>query len=132
MVTPTWHTDVFQYHSWDLDYLEENAGPGQTMNTLLPKTQDITDKLHDTFGAAVADAVSAVADEKGKGKNKGKAKPHYKAGLTMKQKTLNTATWLCQEKNIKGSHFPLAAFTNNTGRRSEERYIARSSRNRKW
>ena len=142
MVTPTWTANVFEDHSWKLDQLEENAGPGQKMTSFLPKAQAIEEKLQDTFGAAVADAVSAVADhgwkgkdtanEKGKGKNKGKTKPHYKVGLTMKQKTLNTDTWLCQEKTLKGSHFLLAAFTNNSGRRSEERYIARSSRNRKW
>ena len=134
-VTPTYTTNVFHDHMWKLDYLEENAGPGQNMKSFLPKAQDITEKLQDTFGAAVADEVSAVADRgekgKGKGKNKGHTQPSYRVCLTVKQKTLNIDTWLCKNQNLKGSHFPLAAFTNNTGRRSEERYIARSNR-RKW
>ena len=99
--------------------------------------------MHDTFGAAVADEVSAVADhggkgkndngkanDKGKRKNKGRAQPSTRVGLTVRQKPLDIETWLCQARNLKGSHFPLAAFTNNTGRRSEERFLARSARGR--
>ena len=110
------------------------------MVTYLPKTQDIREKMHDTFGAAVADEVSAVADhggkgkgianDKGKGKNKGRAQPSTRVGLTVRQKPLDIETWLCQSRNFKGSHFPLAAFTNNKGRRSEERFLARSARGR--
>jgi hypothetical protein len=51
-----------------------------------------------------------------------------KTHLTFKEKRLDVKDWLYEGENYKGSHFPLCVFTNNVGRRSEERFIARSLR----
>ena len=128
--------NIFDDGWWELDELEENGGPGQSLATYLPKAQDIREKVQESFPAAVAaiakgqgkDDPSAVAD-KGKGKGKGKGK-NLRSGLTFREKRLAIDVWMFQGKNHKGSHFPLAAFTNNVGRRSEERYVARASRGR--
>ena len=130
---------------------EEKVGPGQPLKTFLPKTQDIAEQLQTTF-AAVADesdnAAVAAGDgqgnkgkAKGKGDNaavaagegqgsKGKAKGKFnqRTGLTVREKRLNEDLWRYQGTVHKGSHFPLAAFTNNVGRRSEERYLARAAK----
>ena len=60
---------------WDLDELEENGGPGQSLHSYLPKAQDLTEKLKDTFDAAVTDKGQAEGMVKGKGKHKGKNVP---------------------------------------------------------
>ena len=134
VVTPEFSANIFDEGWWELDDVEENGGPGQSLATFLPKAQDLIEKVRDSFPAAVAATEKgqgkgnppAVAEpEKGKGKGKGK---NTRTGLTIREKRLDIDVWKFQGKNHKGSHFPLAAFTNNVGRRSEERYIARSNR----
>lgn len=143
VVTPNLTTNMFDTPWFGLDEIEEHGGPGQSLHTYLPKSQEIIEKLKDTFDAAVA----AEGPEKGKGKGKGKdkddaavagkgkgkgKKQNQREGLTVREKRLNVVTWMHQGKNHKGSHFPLAAFTNNVGRRSEERYVARANRRTHW
>ena len=108
---------------------KKKGGPGQTLFTYLPKADDIQDKVRVTLEPAVAEhnAETAVA-AKGKGKGKGKGKPNQRLGLTVKEKRLDASTWRYQGAQHKGAHFPLAAFTANVGRRSEERYVERNKR----
>ena len=79
---------------------------------------------------AVAGQTTAPPAVAGKGKARHK-QPNQRQGLTMNQKPLDSDIWMYEGTNYKGSHFPLAAYTGNTGRRSEERYIARSKRAKK-
>ena len=114
---------------WQLDEHEENGGPGQSLSTYLPKGQDLPEKLRETFTecppavAGKGQSKTGQDDEriKGKGKNK-------RAGLEVREKRLDVNVWKYQGKLHKGSHFPLAAFTRNVGRRSTERYEARKNR----
>ena len=139
VVTPKFDFSILSDDAWwELDEHEENGGPGQSLQTYLPKAQDITEKLRDSLEPAVADDGAgkgkpqekgdptqnpAVAGIKGGGKSKGK-----RTCLTVREKRLDLAVWRFRGDNHKGSHFPLAAFTNNVGRRSEERFIARAEK----
>ena len=160
-VTPQITANLFEEPWQTLDMHDANGGPGQTLKTFLPKAQENTAKLRDTFAAVVAErdnaAVAAgdgqgnqdkaVVDErdnaavaagdgqgnKGKGKGKGKRgrTPNQRTCLTVREKRLDPEIWRYQGTVHKGSHFPLAAFTNNVGRRSEERYLA-CAKGRGW
>jgi len=95
------------------------------LSTYLPKTGDIKQKIADALEPAVAENPQKGKD---KGKGKGKGKPNQRMGLRVNEKRLDASTWRCRGKQHNGAHFPLAAFTDNVGRRSKERYEARSKR----
>ena len=64
----------------------------------------------------------------GKGESaKGKGKRQI---LIVREKRLEAEHWKYQGENYKGSHFPVCVFTNNVGRRSNERYVARAERSK--
>ena len=48
----------------------------------------------------------------------------------VREKALDPNIWMYQGANHKGSHFPLCAFTNSEGRRSEESFVKRQERER--
>ena len=50
--------------------------------------------------------------------------------LRMKEKRLDLNKWLVRGTNVGGSHFPLCVFTNNRGRRSEEKTYERSMKSK--
>ena len=124
-VAPNLGMNIFHDAWWTLDEHERNGGPGQTLSTYLPKADDIQQKLADSLEPAVAENPQKGKD---KGKGKGKGKPNQRMGLSVKEKRLDAKTWRYQGKQHNGAHFPLAAFTNSTGRRSEERYLERRKR----
>ena len=104
--------------------LPTSGGPGQTLKTYLPKTSDNIRKLKDSMMPApvVEDAVaaphaaqSAAADKK---------------CLKVREKALDPDIWMYHGANHKGSHFPLCAFTNSVGRRSEESFVRRQEKQR--
>ena len=111
--------------------LPMNGGPGQTLNT---KSKSNIAKIKDSMipvpvaeegeyepgeyadaVAAPTTAQSAVADNK---------------VFKVREKALDPNVWMYQGANHKGSHFPLCAFTNSEGRRSEERFVKRQERQR--
>ena len=119
--------DIWAADIWSkLPVIPKNAGPGQTLQTYLPKHGDLAKKLKDSLeplpmsiqeGDETAEEAAAVAGR-------------VKDNLTVKGKTLDTTVWMYKGKNHKGSHFPLACWTNNPGRRGEEAYIRRADKHR--
>ena len=116
-----------------------NAGPGQPIDTYLPKTASISEKLlqsltptrtEDDLTSAAVEAKETSKSAVAAGLTEASAQSNEPARLFLKlrEKRLDANVWLVDGDNHKGSHFPLCFFTNNVGRRSEERYIARSER----
>ena len=104
--------------------LQKNAGPGQTLETYLPKQGDGSKKIHDsleplpmTIEEEDETESAAVANDK-------------RNPLRWKGKTLDITHWKYKGQNHKGSHFPLALFTHNPSRRSEVAFVRRAN-NRK-
>ena len=132
-VAPKMGMNIFDDGWWTLDEHERNGGPGQTLFTYLPKADDIESKVKVSLEPAVAGGEAeetAKGKDKGKdkGKGKGKGKPNQRMGLSVREKRLDADTWRYRGKQHNGAHFPLAAFTANVGRRSEERYVQRNKR----
>ena len=107
--------------------LPMNGGPGQTLSTYLPKTKDNIEKVRDgmifrpvaeedDYVSGESLRVSAVADKK--------------VVFKVLEKALDQNIWKYQGTNHKGSHFPLCAFTNNPGRRSEQSFVRRQEKQR--
>ena len=136
-VAPKMGMNIFDEGWWKLNEHEPNGGPGQALFVYLPKADDIENKVRVSLEPAVAEGEaeeSAKGKDKGKGKGKdkgkgkGKGKPNQRTGLSVKEKMLDASIWRYQGKQHSGAHFPLAAFTDNVGRRSEERYVERNKR----
>ena len=117
----------------ELIKLPMNGGPGQTLKAYLPNSKNNIAKIKDSMipvpvaeegeyepgeyadaVAAPTTAQSAVADKVFK----------------VREKALDPNIWMYQGANHKGSHFPLCAFTNSEGRRSEEGFVKRQERRR--
>ena len=107
--------------------LPMNGGPGQTLSTYLPKTKDNIEKVRDgmifrpfadqdDYVSGESLRVSAVADEK--------------VVFKVLEKALDQNIRKYQGTNHKGSHFPLCAFTNHQGRRSEQSFVRRQEKQR--
>ena len=115
--------------------LPMNGGPGQTLKAYLPNSKNNIAKIKDSMipvpvaeegeyepgeyadaVAAPTTAQSAVADKK---------------VFKVREKALDPNIWMYQGANHKGSHFPLCAFTNSEGRRSEESFVKRQERQRR-
>ena len=129
--------DAKNLHSWGV-----NGGPGCDLDCFLPKNVTFRAKLQHTFTAVAVEnkgkgkgkewgppglVVEDEAQNKGKGRAKGK-KEGKRTDLTVHEKRLDLEVWKFRGQNHGGSHFPLAAFTGNVGRRSEARYIGRANR----
>ena len=140
-VTPKVPTEIVKT-KWDLPRFPMNGGPSQKLQTYLPKTDDILAKVKGSLepvavasededepgGDAAAVAGQTTAPPAVAGKGKASRQPNQRQGLAVREKRLNIDIWKHQGANHKGSHFPLAAFTANVGRRSEEAYVERSKR----
>ena len=102
--------------------LAANGGPGQLVATYLPKHASLLDKLRETLECTYADErrTSAVADTR--------RAPHDR--VRVREKRLDVEVWKYRGANHKGSHFPLACFTNNISRRSPQRYKERNATRR--
>ena len=174
-VSPSVNPNIWDPEVWEnLPFFSENAGPGQSISSYLPKHGANCKKILDSLqplpmtikegdesvedasavagkvkdGLSVKTKTLAVAsedeDEPGgdaaavagqttappavAGKGKASRQPNQRQGLAVREKRLNIDIWKHQGANHKGSHFPLAAFTANVGRRSEEAYVERSKR----
>ena len=141
-ITPAVPTEVCKTNWWQLPYLPTNGGPGQKLQTYLPKADDDITKIKGSLepvavaskredepgGDAPAVAGQTTAPPAVAGKGKASRQPNERQGLAVREKRLDMDIWMYQGANHKGSHFPLAAFTKNVGRRSEERYVERSKR----
>ena len=119
-----WAEDIMHI----LPKIKRNAGPGQTLETYLPKGGDGSKKIHDsveplpmTIEEEDETESAAVADRK-------------KNPLKWKGKTLDITHWMFKGKNHKGSHFPLALFTHSPSRRSEGAYVRRlkNRKDKQW
>ena len=110
------------YDVWSI-----NAGPGQPLSTYLPKADPCYEKLQRTLQhslvPAVAGAMPLPAPPKGRGKGKNQGPQRFY--LRTKEKRLDSRHWKTEGQNHKGSHYPLCVFTNNVGRRSEDRFVGR-------
>ena len=105
-------------------------GPGQQFSCYLPKPDTMKQKIELlTFveavpAAAVAGTVPAVA-----GKGSSNPTGARRECLRFKEKRLNVDVWLGPKGRFyQGSHFPLATFTDNPCRRSEEKQKERRAK----
>ena len=80
------------------------SGPGQTLDTYLPKKGPMLQKLGPSFDPSRG---SAVARDK-------------VGSLAVQEKRLDPEAWKIGGQHYKGSHFPVIAFTANRGRRSPD------------
>ena len=97
MCVPCWTTECTYDHRilddavwWELDEHEENGGPGQSLQTYLPKGQDIRDKLIDTFPECPPAVAGKGQSKKGKTKDYETAKGKRKGkreGLEVREKS---------------------------------------------
>ena len=103
------------------DVFDGNAGPGMPLETYLPKSAGFIEKI---LPSLTPDP--AVAEETGPQKQD---EPTVgRSLLRVGEKRLEAELWKYRGENYKGSHFPICAFTNNVGRRSNARFLARSER----
>ena len=113
------------FDTWDI-----NGGPGCTLGTYLPKAEDLREKLLPSLQPRFTmQKPPAVADAP-KGEGKAAVAAGERNFLRIREKRLDAKEWGEGGRRHKGSHFPLCVFTNNTGRRSEERFLARAERQR--
>ena len=119
-----WADDIMH----TLPKIKRNGGPGQTLETYLPKGGDGSKKIHDsleplpmTIEEEDETESAAVADRK-------------KYVVKWKGKTLDITHWTYKGQNHKGSHFPLALFTHNPSRRSEGAFVRRinNRKDKQW
>ena len=115
---------------------EKASPPGQEMKTYLPKMGNLLDKLNDSLKPqevqrrrreswpAVADEGEDERGETMKGEGKGKRRPDC---LNIKEKRLllEVCSYNHEGTLKRGTHFPLAVFTNNVGRRGEANFVRR-------
>ena len=111
-----------------LPQLRKNAGPGQTLETYLPKEVDGSKKIHDSL-----EPLPMTIEEEDETESAAVA-ARKKNPLKWKGKTLDIDEWKYKGTNHKGSHFPLAAWSGNQSRRSEEAFIRRANKQmaRQW
>ena len=106
----------------------KNAGPGQTLATYLPKDIDLSKKIYDSL-----EPLPIKIEEEDETQSAAVAETE-KIPLKWKGKPLDVEIWRYKGEHHKGSHFPLALFTDNQSRRSEQAYCRRSdkSKNKRW
>ena len=97
------------------DLIEENAGPGMSVNKFLPK------------GSLAWESIRASLQPSEQSKllqsdNDGQC-------LKVREKRLAATLWKYEGDHYKGSHFPVCAFTGNIGRRSPQALKRRMYRN---
>ena len=111
----------------ELDVHHKDNGPGKPLEVYLPKECPLLEKLNETFRYSnpyvPKDHPTAVAvgGEGKRGQGGGEGKGVEGKRFYMKQKPFSTAVATQYKGQVKnGSHFPLAAFTENQTRRSPE------------
>ena len=124
-VTPSVKANIWTPDIWqNLPKFPMNAGPGQTIETYLPKDGRPDKKVFDSL-----QPVSMRIDE---GNELAEDAPvgvrRVRDGLTLRGKTLEIEVWKYKGGNHKGAHFPLACWTKNDGNRSEEAFVRRGYR----
>ena len=126
-VSPSVNPNIWDPEVWEnLPVFSENAGPGQSISTYLPKHGELCKKILDSLqplpmtikeGDESVEDASAVAGK-------------VKDGLSVKTKILQVSVFKYEGENHKGSHFPLAVWTNAESRRSEQAYCERQKKSR--
>ena len=102
-------------------------GPGKMLQSYLPKAAPVEDKMR-AFLTPSDDSVAAVADFERRMAHKGPRVwvPHP---FRVRQRILDDKIWHGAFGNARnGAHFPLAAFTHNTARRSPEKTAVRAEK----
>ena len=113
------------------DRIEEQAGPGMLLRTYQPKGNDVTNwetKIRPflTPSSESAEVVQRYTYQKAqqdRNFTRDSVAPNF---LRMKEKRLDLNKFFVGGTNVGGSHFPLCVFTNNPGRRSENKTYERS------
>ena len=111
------------------DWIPKQAGPGQPLDVFLPKAADLREKIEPSLQESqessqmLAEAQAAVAARR----RDAPTCPH----LRVKEKRLDAKLWTLRGANVKGSHFPICAFTNNVGRRAPEALAKRQQKRTK-
>ena len=125
-----------------LAYWPANTGPGKPVKAYLSKTSTLQEKfkaLMETPWATREDLVTAAHERDAKACNSGTAvavrneqltDPAAVTWLRTKEKRLEGNVWAIGGRLHPGSHFPLAVFTDNTGRRSQQSYDGRKAQTR--
>ena len=102
------------------DRIHDNAGPGKSLTTYLPKEDSLVEELRPSL--TPSDASAAVADPRGGDRQRGNIK--------LKEKRLDARLWRYKGQHQRGSHFPICVFTNNVGRRSPQKLEERKEKNK--
>ena len=115
------------------DVYDAVAGPGQALDTYLPKAADRIGKIepsltHMELPAPTPNAAVAVAAAEQKDSTGTEELRRTRPFLKIREKRLEAKLWKYQGEHYKGSHFPICAFTHNVGRRSEGRLAERQER----
>jgi hypothetical protein len=116
------------------DVWPPNSGPGQTLATYLPKSANYVDKVGPSLAPTYRkEALMAAVADTGdtKGDKEGKSPAHVRPHLKIREKRLDPELWTFEGKHRRGAHFPLCAYTNNVGRRSDAAFNARREK-RSW
>ena len=113
-------------HAHYYDRIPKEAGPGQPLDIYLPKAADLREKIEPSLqesqesSLTLQEARAAVAARK----RDAPTCSHRR----VKEKRLDARLWTCGGANVKGSHFPICAFTNNVGRRAPDALAMRQQR----
>ena len=123
-VTPSVKANIWTPDIWqNLPKFPMNAGPGQTIETYLPKDGAPSKKVWDSLNP-----VQMSIDEDAEIEDLPPGVRRVRDKLTLRGKTLEIEVWKYKGQNHKGSHFPLACWTKNEGNRSEEAFVRRGYR----
>ena len=117
------------------DRIEQQAGPGMPLKTYLPKGDTVTNWENKIMkflkppreSAVVVQRYADLQAQQPRNFTRDSVGPDF---LRMKEKRLDLNKWLVRGTNVGGSHFPLCVFTNNRGRRSEEKTYERSMKSK--
>jgi len=105
------------------DSIQEEAGPGNRLETYLPKRTDLTANFSESLTLSKRSAAVAATHNDRK-----------VDGIKFKEKRLDAGIWRCKGVHQRGSHFPICVFTNNVGRRSPQKLEERRQKQmqRSW
>ena len=124
-----WNDTGFFYNGFDVKgfaYIAKNAGPGHAFDKYLPKAATFFEKLFPSFTLLPQPSSEG---KKGTGK---KGKLTRKDTLNFRQSPMDVDLWLLNGENYKGSHFPVACFTDIYRRRSNEQFHKRWKESNAW
>ena len=119
-------SDADVMHTVDYDLIPRKSGPGQPLDLYLPKAADLREKIKPSLTAS-HQSLATLAEARAAGAAR-RPNAHTCSHLRVKEKRLDEALWAPGGANVKGSHFPICAFTNNVGRRAPEALARRQQR----